>query len=82
VKLRSLAARSFYLPANLLRAYRLPKDTGAGHVLRWEDDAWAIRPATGWRSWRWPSRPLAVNRDLGRDDEDAAADWALTALDS
>jgi len=52
VKLRSLAARSFYLPANLLRAYRLPKDTGAGHVLRWEDDAWAIRPATGWRSWR------------------------------
>jgi hypothetical protein len=70
------------LPHNVKIAAGVLQDTGTGHTLGWEDRwGWAIRRACGWRSWCWPSRPLAVNRDLGREDEDEATDWALTVLD-
>lgn len=74
--LRALAA----LPATI-RAYPAPgQDTRAGHLVRWERTGWVIRPAIGWRSWRWPTRPLRINDQLGPDASEAASDWALEAL--
>jgi hypothetical protein len=74
---RSYLAGIVGLPAAIKAAPGLPRDTGAGRVVRWEHGAWVVRPATGWRSWRWPPRPLRVNRELGPDAEDAEVDWAL-----
>jgi hypothetical protein len=67
---RALAA----LPSELRNAPPIPKDTGAGHILRRERNAWVIRPATGWRAHIGP--PLHTNRALGPTEEDAASDWA------
>jgi hypothetical protein len=76
-RVRSYLAGLAGLPAAIKAAPGLPKDTGVGQIVRWERGAWMVRPAAGWRSWRWPARPLRVNRELGRDDEDEAVDWAL-----
>lgn len=70
------------IPASV-RAYpALPPDTGAGHIIRWERSRWVIRPAGGRRSHPWVSRPLRVNRELRREERDAASDWATAILDA
>lgn len=67
------------VPASIKAMPDIPKDTGAGHTLRWEG-RWVVRPASGWRSWRL-TPPVRSNEQLGRHERDAAADWALEVLD-
>lgn len=68
------------VPASIRAMPEIPADTGAGHTLRWEGRRWVLRPGQGWRSWRWAPPPY-VNRELGREERDAAAGWALEVLD-
>lgn len=42
---------------------------------------WTIRPDRGWRSRRWITPPLYVNRQISAADRDGAADWAMDTLD-
>lgn len=72
--LREIAA----LPRELRNAPPLPKDSGAGHIVRREHSTWVIRPVTGWRAHFGP--PLHSNKQLGPDDHDAACDWAIETL--
>jgi len=67
------------LPRELRAVPPLPKDTGAGYVVRHEHGAWVIRPANGWRAHL--GRPLHVNRDLQPHEHDAATEWALRVFD-
>jgi hypothetical protein len=66
------------LPTELRNVPPLPKDTGAGHTLQYERNAWTIRPATGWRAHLGP--PLHINHHLGPNQDDAASDWAVTII--
>jgi hypothetical protein len=66
------------VPASIKAMPDMDKDTGAGHILRWEG-RWVLRPASGWRAWRWVP-PLHTNDQLGHGERDAAADWALDVL--
>jgi len=71
---RELAA----LPRELRNAPPLPKDTGTGHVLRHEHNAWVIRPVSGWRAHLGP--PLHTNHHIPPSDHDTATDWAMQVL--
>ena len=77
-RVRAYAAGWASVPASIRAMPDLPSDTGAGHILRWEH-RWVLRPAAGWRSWRWLP-PTHVNKQLGPEQRDAAADWALEIL--
>lgn len=66
------------VPANIKAMLDIARDTGAGHTLRWEG-RWVLRPASGWRTWRW-TPALHTNSRLARTERDAAADWALEVL--
>ena len=61
-------------------ARRDPRDNGAGHVLHREWGRWTLRPATGWRSWRYISPAPHSTRAVPAADADGASDWALDQL--
>lgn len=53
----------------------VPRDP-RGASLRWRRGAWVIRPAYGWRSF-WFMPPLHRTTTIAREDDEAAADWAM-----
>jgi len=69
------------LPHNIKIAAGGLADIGTGYIVGYEPRwGWTVRPACGWRSWRWPARPIEVNRDLGPEDHDEASDWGWALL--
>lgn len=64
----------------LLAARRRHSDVPA-YPLRREFGAWTVRPDRGWRSRRWITPPLYINRQIPAADRDGAADWAMDKLD-
>jgi hypothetical protein len=59
---------------------RCAEDTGAGHTIHREWGFWMVRPASGWRSWQWITPPTSATCSIGRDDRDAACEWAMKVL--
>jgi hypothetical protein len=60
--------------------WRHPEDTGAGHDIYREWGLWVLRPASGWRSWRWITPPTAATHTIPHDDRDTALEWAMKVL--
>jgi hypothetical protein len=59
---------------------RCDEDAGAGHTIHREWSFWTVRPASGWRSWRWITPPTSATRTVRRDDRDNACEWAMKVL--
>lgn len=58
--------------------WRMPRSRG--YDLHREWGAWVVRPASGWRSWRWITPAVHTTRSIPGHAQDAAMEWTMDRL--
>lgn len=77
----TLRSRAFWLRHNIgVAVGRLRAPRSLGYDLYREWGAWVVRPASGWRSWRWITPPTRATRSIPARDRDSALGWSADEL--